>query len=77
MSAANLSRVENGDQGPPADETIERLAHALDADAAELLALAGRTGSPTSPDAILSEVRQLRAEVKDGLARVEAALKKR
>jgi transcriptional regulator with XRE-family HTH domain len=76
MSAANLSRVENGEQGPPADETIERLARALEADPAELLALAGRAGSPTSSDAILREVRQLRAEVKDGLARVEAALKK-
>jgi transcriptional regulator with XRE-family HTH domain len=77
MSAANLSRVENGEQGPPSDETIERLAHALNADAPELLALAGRAGSPTGADAILREVRQLRAEVKDGLARVEAAIKKR
>lgn len=77
MSAANLSRVENGDQGPPADETIERLARALNADPAELLALAGRAGSPVSSEAIMREVRQLRADVKDGLARVEAAIRKR
>lgn len=77
MSAANLSRVENGDQGPPSDETIERLARALGADAAELLALAGRAGSATSSDLVLREVRQLRAEIRDGLGRIEAAIKRR
>jgi transcriptional regulator with XRE-family HTH domain len=77
MSAANLSRLENGEQGPPSEETIERLARALDTDPAELLTLAGRAGRPASSDAILREVRQLRAEVKDGFARVEAAIKKR
>jgi transcriptional regulator with XRE-family HTH domain len=74
MSAANLSRVENGDQGPPSDETIERLAGALEADADELLALAGRAAAPASPDRLLREVRALRAEVRDGFARMEAAL---
>ena len=77
MSPPNLSRLENGEQGPPSDETIERLAAALNADPAELLALAGRTGSPVSPEAILREVRQLRTEVKEGLARVEAAIQKK
>ena len=74
MSAANLSRVENGDQGPPSDETIERLARALNADADELLALAGRATAPASPDRLLREIRALRVEVRDGFARVEAAI---
>jgi transcriptional regulator with XRE-family HTH domain len=74
MSAANLSRVENGDQGPPSDETIERLARALEADPDELLTLAGRATAPASPDRLLREIRALRAEVRDGFARVEAAL---
>lgn len=42
MSDSNLSRIEHGKQGPPSDETIEKLAAALDADAAELLRAAGR-----------------------------------
>jgi transcriptional regulator with XRE-family HTH domain len=75
MSAANLSRVENGDQGPPSDETIERLARALEADADELLALAGRAAAPTSPDKLMREIRALRAEVRDGFARIEVAIK--
>jgi transcriptional regulator with XRE-family HTH domain len=77
MSAANLSRVENGDQGPPSDETIERLARALNADADELLALAGRAIAPASPDRLLREIRALRAEVRDGLARMEAAINRK
>jgi transcriptional regulator with XRE-family HTH domain len=74
MSAANLSRVENGDQGPPSDETIEQLARALDANPDELLTLAGRAITPASPDRLLREIRTLRAEVRDGFARIEAAL---
>jgi transcriptional regulator with XRE-family HTH domain len=74
MSGANLSRVENGEQGPPADEVIERLAHALEADPAELLALAGRSPTAAGSERLLRELHQLRAEVKDGFARVEAAI---
>ena len=71
MSASNLSRVELGSQGPPADETIERIARALDADVAELLHAAGRAGG-SGPferavlerlDAIGRDVR----EVKDAI----------
>jgi len=76
MSAANLSRIENGEQGPPSDEILEGLAHALDADLPELLTLAGRGGPTTSSDALLRELRALRAEIKDGFARVEEALQK-
>jgi transcriptional regulator with XRE-family HTH domain len=74
MSAANLSRIENGDQGPPSDEVLEGLAHALNADLPELLALAGRRGSATSSDTLLRELRVLRTEIKDGFARVEQAI---
>ncbi|MGD1055970.1 MAG: helix-turn-helix transcriptional regulator [Solirubrobacteraceae bacterium] len=74
MSAANLSRIENGEQGPPSDEVIERLARILDTEAVELLALAGRTSTNTNADALLRELRQLRTEIRDGFARVEAAL---
>src|SRR5436190_8831827 len=71
MSASNLSRVELGSQGPPADEVIERIANALDADAAELLQAAGRLGSGESferavlerLDAIGRDVRKVRDAV--------------
>jgi len=76
MSAANLSRVENGEQGPPSDEVIEGLARSLDADPTELLALAGRTGTAASSETLLRELRALRAEVTAGFARVEAAIRK-
>jgi transcriptional regulator with XRE-family HTH domain len=74
MSAANLSRIENGEQGPPSDAVIERLARILDTDAIELLALAGRTTTTTNSDTLLRELHQLRTEIRDGFARVEAAL---
>ena len=72
MSAANLSRIETGEQGPPSDEIIERLSHTLKADPTELLTLAGRTTDTLGSDELLRELRQLRAEIKDGFARLEA-----
>jgi transcriptional regulator with XRE-family HTH domain len=42
MSASNLSRIELGSQGPPADEIMERIGQALETDSAELLRAAGR-----------------------------------
>jgi len=71
MSASNLSRVELGSQGPPPDEVIERIAKALDADVAELLHAAGRTGG-AGPferavlerlDAIGRDVREVKAAI--------------
>jgi transcriptional regulator with XRE-family HTH domain len=76
MSAANLSRIENGEQGPPSDEVLEGLARALGADLTELLALAGRGATAPSQDTLLRELHALRAEIKDGFARVEAAIQK-
>ena len=67
MSAGNLSRIENGEQGPPSDELIQRLADALGADTEELLALATRRGDRA--DVLLREIRELRREVRDGFAR--------
>lgn len=71
MSASNLSRVELGSQGPPADEVIERMAKALGADASELLQAAGRLGDGESferavlerLDAIGRDVREVRDAV--------------
>jgi len=71
MSASNLSRVELGSQGPPGDEVIERIAKALDADLAELLRAAGRSGSDETferavlerLDAIGRDVREVRNAV--------------
>ena len=75
MSAANLSRIENGEQGPPSEETIARLAKVLDADRGHLLRLAGRAaGGPSFEEAVLTQLDELRAEVRSGFDRVESAL---
>lgn len=72
MSAANLSRIETGDYGPPSDEVIERLATVLEADPLELLRLAGReAGSAAFETRVLDEL----AAIRSGLARLEAAIK--
>src|SRR3954452_5349566 len=55
MSASNLSRLELGSQGPPADEVIERIAKALDTDPGELLQAAGRTGGGQSFEQVVLE----------------------
>ena len=73
MSAANLSRIENGDQGPPPDEIIAALAAALETDENELFELAGRRSSDFEA-AVLGEIRALRRELQDGLARLERAI---
>ena len=66
MSASNLSRVELGSQGPPADEVIERIARALDADAAELLSIAGRvTGSDSFERAVLARLDAIGRDVRE------------
>lgn len=71
MSASNLSRLELGNQGPPGEEVIERMAKALDAEVAELLQAAGRLGDSESferavlerLDAIGRDVREVRNAV--------------
>ncbi|HEY4778861.1 MAG TPA: helix-turn-helix transcriptional regulator [Solirubrobacterales bacterium] len=71
MSASNLSRLELGNQGPPADEAIERIATALDAEADDLLRAAGRAVDGESfeekvldrLDAIGRDVREVKAAV--------------
>lgn len=71
MSASNLSRIELGSQGPPADEIIERIGVALEADPAELLRAAGRyaTGKTFEEtvlarlDAIGRDMREVKAAV--------------
>ena len=66
MSASNLSRVELGSQGPPPDEVIERIAKALDADAAELLQAAGRAGGDGSFErAVLERLEEIGRDVRE------------
>lgn len=73
MSASNLSRIELGEQGPPPDEIIQRIAAALDADSAELLRAAGRyaTGKTFEEtvlarlDALGRDLREVKGDVRE------------
>ena len=66
MSASNLSRIELGSQGPPADEIIERIAGALDAEPAELLRAAGRMASgKTFEEAVLARLDAIGRDVRE------------
>lgn len=77
MSASNLSRLELGTQGPPADEVIERIASALDADAAELLHAAGRTtNGQTFEEAVLSRLDSISRDVREVKAVISQTLRK-
>lgn len=66
MSASNLSRIELGAQGPPADEIIERIGQALDTDPAELLRAAGRyaTGK-TFEETVLARLDAIGRDVRE------------
>lgn len=74
MSASNLSRIELGAQGPPADEVIQSIAVALGAESSELLKAAGRYASGQSfeetvlarLEAIGRDVREVKAAVTGG-----------
>jgi transcriptional regulator with XRE-family HTH domain len=76
MSAANWSRIETGDQGPPDDEIVRAIALALDASPTELIRLAGRLPSDPSSfeQTVLTELRGLRAELREGFERIEGRL---
>lgn len=77
MSASNLSRLELGSQGPPADEVIERIAKALDADPGELLQAAGRVGDGQAfEEVVLERLETLGREVRE-VRRAIARLMKR
>jgi transcriptional regulator with XRE-family HTH domain len=73
MGASSLSRIELGSQGPPADETIERIAAALETDSAELLRAAGRVVSGQSfeevvmkkLDTINRNVREVQGDIRE------------
>lgn len=66
MSASNLSRIELGAQGPPADEIIERIGLALKANPAELLRAAGRyaTGK-TFEETVLARLDAIGRDVRE------------
>jgi transcriptional regulator with XRE-family HTH domain len=71
MSAGNLSRLENGEHGPPSDEVIAKLAEVLDVDIDELLRLAGRDiGEAAFERQVLSELRSLRRDMREVKAAV-------
>jgi transcriptional regulator with XRE-family HTH domain len=65
MSPGNLSRLENGEHGPPSDEVIIKLANVLNADTDELLRLAGRdVGGASFERQVLSELQGLRRDMR-------------
>jgi transcriptional regulator with XRE-family HTH domain len=75
MSPGNLSRLENGELGPPSDEIITKLAGLLDADSAELFRLAGRdVGGASFERQVLSELQGLRRDMRAGFQRLDAAI---
>ena len=78
MSASNLSRIELGAQGPPADEIIRRIGLALDADPNELMRVAGRVATGKSfEEQVLARLEALADEVrlvKGDVSAVRAAL---
>jgi transcriptional regulator with XRE-family HTH domain len=75
MSPGNLSRLENGEHGPPADEVITKLADILDIDVAELFKLAGRdVGGASFETQVLSELHRLRREMRAGFDRLDATV---
>jgi transcriptional regulator with XRE-family HTH domain len=66
MSSGNLSRLENGEHGPPSDEVIAKLASVLDADSEELFRLAGRdVGGASFERQVLSELQGLRRDMRE------------
>jgi transcriptional regulator with XRE-family HTH domain len=76
MSPGNLSRLENGEHGPPADEVIVKLASILDVDVAELYKLAGRDVGGASFEAqVLSELQSLRREMRAGFKQLDEAVR--
>ena len=75
MSPGNLSRLENGELGPPSDEIIAQLAALLEANAAELYKLAGRdVGGASFERQVLSELQGLRRAVRAGFDRLDTAI---
>ena len=75
MSPGNLSRLENGEHGPPADEVITKLATILDIDAGELFKLAGRdVGGASFEQQVLSELHRLRHDMRASFDRLDAAV---
>lgn len=64
MSQSNLSRIEAGDQGPPADAVIGPLADALGIDRRELLHAAGRQHDRESfEQTVLDQLDRIRTDI--------------
>jgi transcriptional regulator with XRE-family HTH domain len=58
ISATFLSKVETGEFDPPAQDKIKRMAHLLDIDADELLAMAGKV-DPDLPEIIREQPKAM------------------
>jgi transcriptional regulator with XRE-family HTH domain len=66
MSASNVSRLELGDQSPPAAEQIESIAAVLGSDPSELLHAAGRTaGRQSFEEAVLKKLDDIGRDVRE------------
>ncbi len=76
MSAANVSRIETGYQGPPPDEVVQQLAAGLGVDPVELLTLAGRAiGRDASfEERVLAEQHEIRLEIRAAFRRLRLQL---
>lgn len=72
MSTSNLSRLENGEQGPPADEAIVRIAAALNSAPGEFLQAAGR---PLQGESFEETVLARLDAISDDLDDIKGALK--
>lgn len=77
MSPGNLSRLENGETGPPSDEIISKLAGVLKLDPTELFKLAGRDlGGASFEQQVLSELNHLRRELQASRRDMKAGLER-
>jgi transcriptional regulator with XRE-family HTH domain len=72
MSASNVSRLELGNQSPPATEQIESIAAVLGADTSELLHAAGRTaGRQSFEEKVLERLDSIGRDVQEVKEAVE------
>lgn len=78
MSQTQLSRIELGDQPPPSDEVLLRIAGVLELDPRELLRVAGRQAAgATFETVVLDRLDRLTAtigELGEAIRRVEQTL---
>jgi transcriptional regulator with XRE-family HTH domain len=78
MSQTHLSRIELGDQAPPSDQMLLRIAETLELDPRELLRAAGRQAAGATFEAVvldrLDRLTGAVSELRDAIGRVEQTL---